>query len=85
MGIHDHFLDLGGHSLLATRIISRVRDMFHVEVPLRRLLEAPTVAAMAVTIIQHQAETLDPAELARWLAEVEELPAEPSSPTDDAG
>ena len=47
VGIHDNFFDLGGNSLLATQVISRLRDIFEMEVPLHRLLEAPTVAALA--------------------------------------
>jgi amino acid adenylation domain-containing protein len=46
-GIHDHFFEAGGHSLLATQIISRIREIFEVEISLQMLFERPTISALA--------------------------------------
>ncbi|KAM3115391.1 amino acid adenylation domain-containing protein [Phormidesmis sp. 146-33] len=55
ISIHDNFFELGGHSLLVAQAIARVQSALQVEVPLRRLFEAPTIAEFAESLKSEQA------------------------------
>ncbi|MEA2562142.1 MAG: hypothetical protein QOH06_3646 [Acidobacteriota bacterium] len=54
IGIDEDFFSLGGHSLLVTRMLTRVQEVFRVEVPLRQFWEAPTIAALELEITRRQ-------------------------------
>jgi len=71
VGIYDNFFELGGQSLLATKIISRVRDVFQVELPVYNLFESPTIAGIAVMVVQKKVEQVDSETLAEMLADFE--------------
>ncbi len=54
VSVYDNFFELGGHSLLTTQVLSRVRDTFQVELPLRIFFEAGTLADQAAQIADAQ-------------------------------
>lgn len=50
VGVQDNFFELGGQSLLAAQVTARIKKIFHIDVPLRRLFETPTIADIAKVI-----------------------------------
>jgi amino acid adenylation domain-containing protein len=74
IGVHDNFFALGGHSLLITKMLARVRQALGIEVPLRRVYEAPTIAELAEIVSSALIDAEEHEELELLLSELERRP-----------
>ncbi len=73
IGVEDDFFELGGHSLTAMQVITRVRTAFDLDVPVRVLFERPTIAQMAVAVVEQQLAALSDEEADALLREFDSL------------
>jgi thioesterase domain-containing protein len=61
VGINDSFFDLGGHSLLVVRLLNRIREVLHQDLPAAAVFQAPTVQAFAHLLRQPSQQLASPA------------------------
>jgi surfactin family lipopeptide synthetase C len=73
ISVRDNFFELGGHSLLAMQIISRVRETFQVELPLRILFDATTVEELAQAMVTYESKPGQMENVARLLQKVKNM------------
>ena len=52
ISIDDNFFDLGGHSLMATQVVSRIRERFALEIPMRAMFDRPTISRLGAAVMQ---------------------------------
>jgi len=76
VGVTDNFFELGGHSLLVTQVISRVRDVFRVELPVRKLFDAVTIEQLSHIIVENETKPGRAESIARALKTIRNMPEE---------
>jgi acyl carrier protein len=79
VGINDNFFELGGHSLLVTKVLGRLREAIDIELPMRAMFEAPTIAELAKvveSVLMDEVADLSEEEAERLDASTEPQPME---------
>jgi surfactin family lipopeptide synthetase A len=73
VGVRDNFFEVGGHSLLAMQVISRIREEFHIELPVRSFFDGMTVERLAASVLEREPEQGRSEKIARTLKAVAEM------------
>jgi len=76
VGVSDNFFEMGGHSLLATQLISRLRSVFQIDLPLRAIFEAPTVRELSTVLQAREPQAGQTLRIATVLKRIETLSPE---------
>ena len=70
-GVNDNFIAMGGHSLLAIQLVTRLRNLFELNLPMAAFYRTPTIAGTARALAQFLAESLEPEFLEQMIAGLE--------------
>ncbi len=76
VGINDNFFEIGGHSILATRVISRIRENFEVQLPIRHLFDSPTITGIADIMLSDSSQKARLQETAELIMQIDGLSEE---------